>query len=299
MADIETMQDASEIIHYDQADIPLYIQGRVLSKYPDMKALCHWHEDIEIIYIQKGEMRYNINGKSILLQEKDCLIVNSRQLHYGYSNLHHECHFICILFHPGLLSANKKIYNDYVRPFTECETIEYILYTPQISDYDHVASLVNQIYLLKGRPEDGYELEIISTLYRLWKIFFNLYRPVLNKNSAPGYNDIALQKKMVAYIYEHYQNSLTLDEISASANVSRSKCCKIFKKYLQQSPIDFTNEYRLKVSCHLLANTRSSIAQIAISCGFNHLSYFSKIFLHKYGCTPTEYRKQHNTIYRI
>ncbi|MBR1391246.1 MAG: AraC family transcriptional regulator [Lachnospiraceae bacterium] len=47
---------------------------------------------------------------------------------------------------------------------------------------------------------------------------------------------------MVSFIYEHYQDALTLDAIAGS-------------------------------------------------CGFNHLSYFSKIFLRNYGCTPTQYRK--------
>ena len=66
----------------------------------------------------------------------------------------------------------------------------------------------------------------------------------------------------------------------------------IFKEYLHQPPIDFLNKYRLKVSGYLLTHTQSSITEIALSCGFNHLSYFSKIFLREYGCTPTEYRKQ-------
>ena len=65
----------------------------------------------------------------------------------------------------------------------------------------------------------------------------------------------------------------------------------IFKKYLQQSPVDFLNAYRLEVSRHLLKGTSYHITQIATSCGFNHLSYFSKMFMDKYGCTPSEYRK--------
>ncbi|MDO4325060.1 MAG: helix-turn-helix transcriptional regulator [bacterium] len=93
------------------------------------------------------------------------------------------------------------------------------------------------------------------------------------------------------YQYEHYQDSLTLNEIAASANISRSKCCIIFKRYLQLSPVEFLNKYRLEVSRYLLIHTHSSISQIAISCGFNHLSYFSKLFLREYGCTPTKYRK--------
>lgn len=51
------MQDASEIVHYDKPGIPLYIRFGKLSYYPNMKALCHWHEDIEFIYILTRKMK--------------------------------------------------------------------------------------------------------------------------------------------------------------------------------------------------------------------------------------------------
>lgn len=42
----KVMQDASEIVRYDEVGIPLYIREGLLSSYPDHRALCHWHEDI-------------------------------------------------------------------------------------------------------------------------------------------------------------------------------------------------------------------------------------------------------------
>ena len=51
MIDIEIMQDASEIIHYDSNKLPYAIQERLLSQFTGHKALCHWHPDIECIRI--------------------------------------------------------------------------------------------------------------------------------------------------------------------------------------------------------------------------------------------------------
>ena len=56
--------------------------------------------------------------------------------------------------------------------------------------------------------------------------------------------------------------------------------------------IDFLNHYRLEVSCHLLNTTKMSIAEICTACGFNHQSYYSKIFLRTYHCTPRDFRKR-------
>lgn len=100
------------------------------------------------------------------------------------------------------------------------------------------------------------------------------------------------KKKMITYITLHYYDNIDLEDIAASGNISRSKCCQIFKKYMQQSPVAYLNAYRMELSCNLLKTTSYSITSIATSCGYNHLSYFSRIFLKKFGCTPMEYRKK-------
>ena len=79
------MQDASEIVRYDEVGIPLSIREGLLSAYPNHRALCHWHEDIEWVYIRSGQMNYYMNGKRVLLNTGEALMVNSRQMHYGYS----------------------------------------------------------------------------------------------------------------------------------------------------------------------------------------------------------------------
>src|SRR5699024_1518413 len=103
----DLMKDASEIVHYDSAGIPLYVKSDSLSEYPGMRALCHWHDDLEFIRSREGVMYYRIGSRTVLLKEGDCLIVNSRQMHYGYSRSRGECRFLCILVHPRLFSANR------------------------------------------------------------------------------------------------------------------------------------------------------------------------------------------------
>ena len=110
--------------------------------------------------------------------------------------------------------------------------------------------------------------------------------------AKPKEPDLLVQRDMVSYIYSHYSESINLDEIAAAGKVCRNKCCQIFRRYLNQSPIDFLNHYRLEVSCPLLNNTKLSIAEICTACGFNHQSYYSKIFLRTYSCSPRDFRKR-------
>jgi AraC-like DNA-binding protein len=96
---------------------------------------------------------------------------------------------------------------------------------------------------------------------------------------------------MVDYIYSHYSENITLDDIAASGNISRSQCAKLFNRYTSLSPINFLNKHRLEISRELLRTTYLPIGEIALSCGFSDQSYFNRLFVKQYGITPFAYRK--------
>lgn len=289
---MNVMQDASEVVEYNCGHIPFYVHDNDIADYPDRKALCHWHKDIEIIYITEGKMNYHVNGKTIPLKEQSCVIINSQHLHYGSSRHDQNCKFICIRFQPGILNEGSTMYKKFVTPLIENSEIEYLCYDIDSPNHRRIVESIHHLDCIKKKMKDGDELRLISETYLLWQILFEECKPKLRQEAMVEPTDLVLQKKMVSYIHEHYQDALTLDEIAASANISRSKCCKIFKQYLHQSPVDFLNKYRLEVSRRLLTGSQDKVTQIAFSCGFNHLSYFSKIFINEYGCTPTEYRRK-------
>ncbi len=287
---IELMQDFSEIVPYEHTGIPLYIRTADLAAYPGMSAPCHWHDDIEWVYIMSGKMSYYINGKRILLNEKDSLMVNARQMHYGCSYKGQDCHFLCILFHPSLFGCNKALLQKYVTPVIENADCEYLHFHSEQTRGQEIAEYLEQIHCLKAGAADAYEIQVIAVIFQLWSSLLQCRELVLQNSNSDGNSDLEIQKNMVSFIYQHYAEQISLNEIAASGNVSRSKCCLIFKHYLQQSPVDFLNTFRLKTSCNLLRNTEKSITEIAFSCGFNHLSYFSKLFIKNFDCTPREYR---------
>lgn len=293
--DTNIMKDSSEIIPYDKTGIPLYIRTEMLSHYRDKKALCHWHEDIEFIRILKGKMNYHINGRVILLKKNDSIMVNSRQMHYGYSFPNEDCEFSCILFHPVLFTGNQLLYQKYIQPILDHPYPDHLYFDAAKEESTAVADLLDNMVLLKNQGLPAYEIEIVGLIHLLWNRLFRDSQLFPLQNTEPPCPDIAVQKTMVTYIYQHYAEKLTLSDIAASGSVCRSKCCAIFKRYLQQSPIDFLNACRLEISCRLLKNTRTSITQIALACGFNHLSYYSKLFLRNYGCTPSKYRSLHSS----
>lgn len=287
------MRDASEIVRYDEVGIPLSIREGLLSAYPNHRALCHWHEDIEWVYIRSGQMNYYMNGKRVLLNTGEALMVNSRQMHYGYSENGQDCDFIRILCHPKIFITNSVLYQSYIAPVLSNPSLEYLHLKPEFPEDAEALQLFPEILRIKKEHPAAYEIEAAALLSLLWCRLLRNHPMMPNEAAAkPKEPDLLVQRDMVSYIYSHYSESINLDEIAAAGKVCRNKCCQIFRRYLNQSPIDFLNHYRLEVSCHLLNNTKLSIAEICTACGFNHQSYYSKIFLRTYSCSPRDFRKR-------
>lgn len=287
------MRDASEIVRYDEVGIPLSIREGLLSAYPNHRALCHWHEDIEWVYIRSGQMNYYMNGKRVLLNTGEALMVNSRQMHYGYSENGQDCDFIRILCHPKIFITNSVLYQSYIAPVLSNPSLEYLHLKPKFPEDAEALQLLPEILRIKKEHPAAYEIEAAALLSLLWCRLLRSHPMMPDEAAAkPQEPDLLVQRDMVSYIYSHYSESINLDEIAAAGKVCRNKCCQIFRRYLNQSPIDFLNHYRLEVSCHLLNNTKLSIAEICTACGFNHQSYYSKIFLRTYSCSPRDFRKR-------
>ena len=284
---IRINRDNSEIIAYNEPGIPIYIQEGHLYHTPDYRYLCHWHEDIEFIYVLDGEMDYFVNGKSIPLSSGDMIVVNSGRLHYGYSDCKKDCHYYCVVLHPSLLTTNKKLLEKYVTPIIGSSQPDYFLFRTDESISEQVLS----IYQTKTGSSSCPELEVISLFQNLWIQLYQRILPTLHTEDEETDDDLTTQRRMVSFIYQNYSSVITLDDIADAGQICRSKCCQIFKKYMGQSPMEFVNSYRLESSQQLLERTDLSITDICLACGFNHQSYFTKQFRAKYQCTPKEYRK--------
>lgn len=289
--EVEIRKDLSEAVPYDAPGIPLYIRTRMLSDYVNMRSFPHWHDEIEIMYIQKGRLNFNVDGKNILLEENDGIILNCKQMHHSSSFMGQDCVFFCILFHPGLFTGNPSIHGEYVGSVIKNPDFEYCLIDSRHPFHNELFGLINAVTAYKQEAAWGYEMKIIGTMHIFWSEFVCKNGLFSSESLSEGNPEARMQRDMLSFIHQHYMNRITLSDIAAAGNICRSKCCLIFKRYMNCSPIEFLNQYRLETSCKLLENKDLSITEIAGLCGFVHSSYYSQMFRRIYGLTPREYRE--------
>lgn len=98
------------------------------------------------------------------------------------------------------------------------------------------------------------------------------------------------------YIQENYSEDISLKDIAMSINISKSECCRSFKRVLNITPFEYLMEYRVLKSTQYLCNSNDSIANIALNVGFNGISYYGKVFKKYMNCTPSQYRRNNKKI---
>ena len=96
---------------------------------------------------------------------------------------------------------------------------------------------------------------------------------------------------MLSYLYEHFRETVTLEEIANAAHISRSEAGRCFQAYLGCSPVEALIRHRLQAAQRLLHETTLTLQEICFECGFHSVNYFSRQFRRVYGCSPSEKRK--------
>jgi AraC family transcriptional regulator of arabinose operon len=99
-------------------------------------------------------------------------------------------------------------------------------------------------------------------------------------------------KYALNYIHTlHFNNNMTINEISDYVGINRSYFCRIFKEKMGVSPKQYMTEFKMKTAKHLLEETNLTIGEISRSAGYEDPLYFSTTFKSFYGHSPSEHRK--------
>ena len=126
----------------------------------------------------------------------------------------------------------------------------------------------------------------------MWSLFLMRSALFYKMNKSFNSNDIIRLSKILNFIHSNYQNKITLYDISESCNISKSECCRFFKKATKQTPFEYLLNYRIKKSIPLLLSDNLNITEISENVGFSNASYYTEIFKRVMDLSPTKYKKE-------
>lgn len=140
-------------------------------------------------------------------------------------------------------------------------------------------------YLLKPvRAKD-----ILECLNRLADTFIGKEDKQENEQ---GDSENQFVKRAEEYIYEHYMEQITLNDIADCLGVSKGYVSTLFTQNKQCGFVDYLNYVRVERACSYLEQNYLKIYEIAYRVGFRDEKYFSKVFKKIKGMSPKEYRME-------
>ena len=283
-----------EQIPHKATEFPVTYYYDELAKLSNWTGPFHWHPDFEIATAASGVLDYQVGQQHIRLEAGDSIFVNGNILHRirQLSGSSPDPMPNIVFSGNAVAPEHSTIYQKYIQPVAQCNFLPFIVFRHENSAHREVNSFILDAYRCLSRQMEGYEMAVQRSLSRILEyIYCNMDSfPKSEATRIQMKNQIRLQK-MLTYIYEHYMDDVTLQDIADAANISRSEAGRCFHAYMGSSPVDALIQYRLQTAHRLLQEKTLTLQEISFACGFNSVNYFSRRFKKEYGYAPGQDRR--------
>ncbi len=248
----------------------------------------HWHDEIQFVFILKGEVIFQINEEKVVVQEGDGLFINSGCLHMAEEKKPSGCVYICLNVSPHFVLP-QELYTTYVYPYIQATNLSYLYIDANELWGKTILDAIVKINQWIQQKSLYYEIDITVQLMLIWQNLiisgFQLEydQTEMLKNQR--------MKQMLNWVHVHYAEKIKLDDIAKAGQLSRSECCRYFKRMLNTTPLNYVIDYRIQKSLVLLQQAESNVTEVAYQVGFNSTSYFIDKFRKSINMTPLSYKK--------
>jgi transcriptional regulator GlxA family with amidase domain len=101
-----------------------------------------------------------------------------------------------------------------------------------------------------------------------------------------------LTHRIISYLSEHFQESLTLTELANHLNVSKYYLSRVFSAKLNTNFNKYLNYIRLNYALTLIQSTNYTLTRIRLDSGFESQRTFNRAFMELFHLSPGEYRRR-------
>lgn len=133
----------------------------------------------------------------------------------------------------------------------------------------------------------------LTSIKNLQDFMWAKIEATFNKEKFVKRNYSQLVEDSIEILENHYNQSLSLEDICNQIAVSKNYFCYLFKREVGISLWQYLTDLRLKKAKELLRNTDLKSYEISFQVGYDNPSYFSMLFKKYELMTPNEYRKQY------
>lgn len=259
----------------------------------------HYHPEIELIHIKKGNGKQFIGDSIKTFNDGDVILVGANLPHYWRFD---DSYFT------GNTTTNTNVL---VAHFSQNFWGEHFLQLPENRNIKQVLDMAHRGIMVNGKTK----IAVARLMDRMLKtegagriiLLMEILVAIADCSridvlSSIGFkqNVSDLDNNRISDVYEYslvnLKNRITLHEIASVAKVSPNSFCRFFKSHVNKTYSQFLIELKVGTACRLLINNRLNIKQICCESGFHNFASFHKYFKQITGKSPLIYQREFITV---
>ena len=273
-------KDLVETVTFYASTGDIALEHMVRRGHFDMKVK-HFHPEYEIFYILQGQRNFFFDNRSMTASEGDLILVSEGDL--GHNRI--------------ILYVTRDKMQRFDRQYPELNLVRYFHQNYGIYHLtpEQQSRFMDFYYFFKE------ETRTLGPHYKLMVdlntalLFAHMTRDLHRENQisfAKATDPVHINAYKVAdYLYAHYGEDLTLDQLAERFSFSKYYISRTFREVTGYTLREYQNLYRIRAAKQLLEETRLPVEEIASRVGYHSAVYFEKTFKKYMGLPPLQYRK--------
>ena len=259
--------------------------------YEKRRTFLHDHDFYELFIITQGDVLHLVNKEVRIIQRNTLCLVCPEDMHQFEKADEEEAHFFNIAFLPSVMEEAYHAASLLLQ--TEIGNGQDVLHEIMLSE-NLSEIFLHKMKLLSSDPAEITKEQRHAMLVSLAAdclIWLAGKRGSKSETFVPGWLRNACREMNKE---ENY--TAGIERFVALTGKSQEHVSRCMRKYYGIKPSELVNRIRLEAVAEKLKSSDETILEIMLSCGFNNVSYFNKVFRDYYGSSPREYRKWNQAV---
>lgn len=247
----------------------------------------HWHDALEIIYMEKGHLTVQDNTGLTEMKPGSLILINANYVHSTKCIYPNQAIVFQIPlklldgYLPNLNSLQFRMNNEQTKDKT------------QLSKMQQFIDKITRMQAVNDEKPEGGMLIFNGLLYEsLYQLYHDFSFRVYASSKEHHLKDIERLTPLLTFVSEHYREHISIEEAASIVGFEPRYFCRFFKKKMGVTFLEYQNDTRLVRIVRDIVDTDDMIKDILERHGFTNYKLFRRMFQEQFHMTPTQMRRR-------
>ncbi|ACT03556.1 AraC family transcriptional regulator [Paenibacillus sp. JDR-2] len=270
----------------------------------------HWQSGItharrqfdvyDLIICIKGTLYMEEDGILYDVKQGMMLLLEPEKTHSGYRPTDTETEVYWIHFqYPTSLSISLNEKNSSPQPLLQTTDQDTVSHPSTIEIPKFTTVDIRKTVPLLSEMLKLHSVLTLSRSFELQILFCQLLIQLQNgmRKSSPYARAYEIGEKAAAYLADRLEQPFDSKRMESELNYHFDYLARCLKEYSGMSPMQYRHHLQIDRAKRLLAHSTLPLSKIGEQCGFQDMTYFSRLLKRHTTFTPGEYRKKYQWLH--